>query len=361
MSTITTNRPGVFSSYALASSCGGTAVTRYAAVVAAVDMEPELIPPPGWMNHIQNPGVAAALFATQPRLLQMFKLLAAGGIDKVFCHAVHKDAATDQWRAAFASALGQEDVYVLLYDRGENAAPAQRAALLPDIQTALETAAQARRERIALTGLDDPADALAAAGVLNSERMIICAPGAKAGGEDSAAIYCACGLAAKLLTAADVSASFSGAEMTGLTAISNPAGEEAIEAMLAGGVTPFEAVAGRIECIRAMTTRTKTGGVGDRTFAPVNTILIVDDIMHALRQSLRLLLQGAKNTPQGFEAIGSQVLVLLAAKKEAGLITDYSPPRVYEKPGDPSVCMVEVRFHVAFVVNQIHIEAYIQV
>ena len=82
--------------------------------------------------------------------------------------------------------------------------------------------------------------------------------------------------------------------------------------------------------------------------------------MKALRRSLAAFLRGAKNSAQTLSAVASQLTVLLGDFLDRGIITGYGAPRVYCQPDDPEVCIAQVSFTAAYLINQIHIQAQIQ-
>lgn len=57
--------------------------------------------------------------------------------------------------------------------------------------------------------------------------------------------------------------------------------------LVTGGVTPLECVSGEVSIVRGITTRTTTGGAADKTWRELTTVRIVDDVIPALRASLR--------------------------------------------------------------------------
>ncbi len=52
--------------------------------------------------------------------------------------------------------------------------------------------------------------------------------------------------------------------------------------------------------------------------------------------------------------------MLLGDFLDRGIITGYGAPRVYCQPDDPEVCIAQVSFTAAYLINQIHIQAQIQ-
>ena len=51
----------------------------------------------------------------------------------------------------------------------------------------------------------------------------------------------------------------------------------------------------------------------------------------------------------------------MSGRMDAGVIESFEAPKAYGANDDPAVCVVELGFHIAHVVNQIHVTAHIQV
>jgi len=136
--------------------------------------------------------------------------------------------------------------------------------------------------------------------------------------------------------------------------------ESEIETLLQSGVTVLEEVESEVVCIRCVTTRIQTDGEEDRTFVSINTVLMIDDIIRAVRVQLSALL---KDSRIGFseDSIASQVAVILDEKEQQGFVTEFEPPVVYESEEDPTVCVVELEFHLASVPSQIYLTAHISI
>ena len=130
---------------------------------------------------------------------------------------------------------------------------------------------------------------------------------------------------------------------------------------ISNGIIPFETIAGRVEVIRAVTSKTTTDGASDRTFKELNTILIIDEVIKAVRETLSLNISTAKNNSTTRSAISSQVTVKLQEFLDANIIESYAVPNVYMASDDATVCIVELDFTVAQGINQIHITANINV
>ena len=131
--------------------------------------------------------------------------------------------------------------------------------------------------------------------------------------------------------------------------------------LVTGGVTPLECVSGEVSIVRGITTRTTTGGAADKTWRELTTVRIVDDVIPALRASLRARFVRSKNTAQVRAAIRSQVMVELENKRAQEIIDSFGEVSVKASEDDPTVCLVEFSFAVAHGLNRIYLSAHITV
>ena len=138
-------------------------------------------------------------------------------------------------------------------------------------------------------------------------------------------------------------------------------GDNEVDLLVRGGVTPLEALGGVVSPVRGITTRTSTGGAPDITWRELTTILIVDDVIPSIRQSLRSRFSKTKNTGQTRGAIRSQVIVELESKLRSEIIDSYGDVTVSVYDEDPTVCLVEFSFAVAHGLNQIYLTAHITI
>ena len=205
--------------------------------------------------------------------------------------------------------------------------------------------------------------ALAArAKALNSERMVLAAPGAVDDkGTALDGMRLAAAIAGAIAAESDPALPLSGAALFGLYGVSANYNDNEIDLLIQGGVTPVESVGGEISVVRGVTTRTKTGQEEDLTWRDLSTILIVDDVIPAVRGALRSRFQRSKNTEQSRGAIRSQVVLTLENKLSREIITGYDSVRVSVDPERPSVCLVDFSFTVAHGLNQIWLTAHITI
>ncbi len=218
----------------------------------------------------------------------------------------------------------------------------------------VQAASSNRRERIAVLscGVDETvSEMVARATDLNSERVILVAPG------DLGVAAAVAGLIAEEL---DPAIPLGGAELTSVE-VTTQYSENDLDLLILGGVTPVEYRNATTSVVRGVTTRTKTGTVSDATWRELSTILIVDDVIPAVRDGLAAKFKRAKNTEQSRGAIRSQVVLELESKRSNEIITSYDNVVVEADDTDPTVCVVNFSFAVANALNQIWITAYVTV
>ena len=232
------------------------------------------------------------------------------------------------------------------------------------LKAAVEAASGARKERIGVIGGsgDTAAELVERAAALNSERVVLVGPDAlDAEGGTLPGVFAAAAAAGLIAAGRDPALPLNGAELYGLGGLAAAYSDNDVDLLVRGGVTPLESVSGVISPVRGITTRTATGGVPDSTWRELTTILIVDDVIPAVRAALRSKFARAKNTAQGRSAIRSQVIVELEKKAAAEIIESYGDVTVTADGDDPTVCVVEFSFAVAHGLNQIYLTVHITV
>ena len=268
-----------------------------------------------------------------------------------------KAADGEHYGDAFDALSMEEDVQVVVCDSG--ALEVQQM-----LRTSLEEASAARRERIGVVGSsgETVAQLIERAGELNSERVVLA--GGDVLGEDGKKLpgmFAAAALAGVIASNGDPASPINGAVLRGLGGTAVRYGDNDIDLLVRGGVTPLESIGGAVSAVRGITTRTKTGDAADSTWRELSTILIVDDVIPAVRAALRSRFARQKNTAQTRGAIRSQVIVELENKLAAEIIDGYGDVTVTADAADPAVCMVEFSFAVAHGLNQICLTAHIAV
>ena len=191
--------------------------------------------------------------------------------------------------------------------------------------------------------------------------MLVGPDGLDSNGKPLPGVFAAAAVAAAIAVTRDPAIPLNGSTLYGLGGVSEAYSDNEIDLLVRGGVTPLEAVSGVVSPVRGITTRTTTGGADDTTWRELTTILIVDDVIPSVRQSLRSRFSQAKNTVQTRGAIRSQGIVELENKLRAEIIDGYSDVSVSVYDDDPTVCLVEFSFSVAHGLNQIYLTAHITI
>ena len=345
-------RPGVYSSYdASAAVRGGRAARTVGVAAKSVS---------GTANaavRLTSYEMGMSAFGEDaegtPGMSAILKLLFLGGASTVVAVKVDED----DYAAAFRVLQTVENLQVIVCDSGE--LTVQQA-----LRVSLESASAARRERIAVVGMSDAstADLTERAKALNSERMVLVGPdGLDGAGKPVSGVFAAAAVAAAVAMTRDPAIPLNGTPLNGLTGVCVDYTDSEIDVLVRGGVTPLEAVGGVVSPVRGITTRTTTGGADDTTWRELTTILIADDVIPAIRQSLRSRFSQTKNTVQTRGAIRSQTIVELENKLRAEIIDSYSDVAVSASEEDPTICLVEFSFAVAHGLNQIYLTAHITI
>ncbi len=343
----THERPGVYSVYDISSviSAGGSG--KAAALIATGTGD-------GTRGSWWYTGTQAAQEqGDQAEITQLARLLLRNGAAGVFAVPVESEG---QYTAALATVENQENVGVVVCESTD-------ASVQQALRDSVEAASAARMERIAVVagGAGESVEELTArAGQLNSERVVLVAPAAvDQEGTPLTGARAAAAVAGAIAGETDPALPLGGAVLQGLYGLEGSYADEELDALIQGGVTPLESVGGEVSVVRAVTTRTKTGGAADASWRELTTILVVDEVIPGIRRALRSRFQRAKNTAQSRGAIRSQVILELENRVDREIITGYEDVTVTALEEDPTVCLVEFSFTVAHGLNQIWLSAHI--
>lgn len=335
-------RPGVYSSYEASSLTAAVSGGKAVAVVAAA---PEDLggDPCCWTSYSR-----ALADAGQCTLTQLAGIALKNGAGKVWGIPAGED-----YNAAIKAAAALDDVAVVVCDSTE-------LSIQQALRDMAEECAGLRKERIivAACAVDESVEQLVVrAAELNSERVVLVAPGAA----QANGITCAAAVAGAIAGNTDPALPLGGVELSGIEGLSAAYEDGDIDLLVKGGVTPLEMMSGKGCVVRAVTTRTTTGGVTDATWRELSTILIVDEVIPTIRKALRAKFSRAKNNEQTRGAIRSQVVLELETCKAREIIDGYGDVTVNPAETDPNVCVVEFDFAVTHGLNQIWLSAHITV
>ena len=265
---------------------------------------------------------------------------------------------------AFGSTGGQ-DMTELIRLALKNGATGVVAVPVADEEGYEAAASAARRERIAVAAGgagETVTELLERAKALNSERVVLVAPGGTdEEGKAVSGLSLAAAVAGAIAGTTDPALPLGGAVLSGLYGLETTYGDNDLDLLIRGGVTPAERTGGVTSVVRGVTTRTTTDGTADTTWRELSTILVVDDVIPGIRSALRSKFHRAKNTEQSRGAIRSQVVLELENRKEREIISGYDNVAVSADPDNPTVCQVEFSFSAAQGLNQIWLTAHITV
>lgn len=353
MNVTTHERPGVYSVYGASSLVRGSG-GRKTVGLAAVNTKAEA----GVIQTITSYEGAVAAFGSQADSQDMAELIRVLLLNGAAAVAAVPVANAEGYEAAFAALAGMENISVVVCDSTDQ-------EVQQKLRDSVTAASAARRERIAVVagGAEESVTALTnRAKALNSERVVLAAPGGvSAEGTALPGLTAAAAVAGAIAGQGDPAVPLGGAELLGLNGLSAQYGDNDIDLLVRGGVTPLDSTGGTVWVVRGITTRTRSGESEDATWRELSTVLIVDDVIPAIRESLRARFRRAKNTEQSRGAIRSQVVLELENKKSREIITGYDGVTVSALPENPTVCLVEFAFTVAHGLNQIWLTASITI
>lgn len=341
MSIWASERPGVYSDYDASGILWGQRAGKGVGIAAVGSGEA------GRVYLVERLSDAAFLFGSDSALYILCAAALSNGAARVAATPVAEDS--PDYPAALA-ALEQETVCAVLCDSLDSSVHQQ-------LLHSVARAASRKKERIgiAVCGEIDP---LAWAEAFQSERMVLLAQRP----EEGAPCALAAALAGRMAEAGDPSAPMHGTALSGISGVVPALSEKEVDEYVRAGISPAESAAGGVELIRAVTSRVKDEeGNPDRTFQELSTVLTMDHVMVAVRNSLERLLKGARNSARTRAALATQAGVVLQQKQAAGMIDSYQRPLAYADSEDPAACVVEIAFVIARGLNQIQVAAHIQV
>lgn len=343
-------RPGVYSSVEVSSVLSGAGGGRAIGIagVAAQGTKGECV-------YIGSYGEAVSKFGADCSLTGLIGILLQNSACVIYAvaAAVGGEADTDDYKAAFAALMEQEAVTVMLCDSNQ-------AAVHSALSASIAAATEKNKYRIGVVETaGSVSEAAAQAGLINSERIVMVYPALSGSGALSGAVAAAFGRI--LGEGGDPALPFNGAELTGLDGFSRVFSDAEITTLVQAGVTPIESSGGKVSVVRAVTTRTTTGGELDSTWRELTTVLIVDDVVPSVRRALRAKFPRVKNNAQTRGAIRTQVLIELENKLRAEIIDSYGAVTAQASESDPGVCQVGFEFAVVHGLNRINLAAHISV
>lgn len=340
-------RPGVYSFVEVSSALSGAGSGKTVGLTACAASGTK-----GACVSVTSYGEAAAAFGAECALTKLVKLLFENGAAAVqaVAAAVGTTATTADYTTAFAVLATKDDVTILICDSTD-------AEVLSAMKTSIEGCSENCKYRIGIaeTG-GSVADAAARAATLNFERIVLAYPSV-----DGNTGAVAAAIAGVLSGQADPALPLNGAELTGIDGFSRSYSDSEVTTLVTAGVTAVESVYGTPSVVRGVTTRTKTGGAADTTFRELTTMLIVDDVVPAVRTALRRKFPRVKNTAQTRGAIRTQVIIELEDKLKREIIESYDNVTAAADESDPTICNVSFQFTVAHGLNRIVLSAHISV
>ena len=352
MSVTVHQRPGVYSAYDASSLVSGRSAGGVVGL-AGVNTKAQA----GMVHLVTRYEQAVTIFGDDgdEGMAELIRLALKNGASAVAAVAVANESG---YQAAFDALAAVENIAVVIC--GSTSQSVQQA-----LRDSVAQASAARMERIAVVAgdVEEGVSALVArAKALNHERVVLTAPGGVDGeGKSCSGLNVAAAVAGAIAGERDPAVPLGGVELSGLHGLAAHYGDGELDQLILGGVTPLESVGGSVGVVRAVTTRTTTGGSEDATWRELSTIRIVEDVISTLRNALRAKFRRAKNTEQSRGAVRAQVVLELENKRVREIIAGYENVSVTADSEDPTRCLVDFAFTVAHGMNQIWLSAHITV
>lgn len=348
MAIIAKQRPGVYSDYQTSGILYSKKSGKSIAIVAKSSTETNKI------YTIQKLSDAQTIFGKDSIMYSLCKTIFENGASNIL--AISAGNSDENYASAFKILEETDGINVVICD-------STNVSIQQLLMQSIVNASLNKKERIGVIAAAKNQSELADwASSFNNERILLVAQN-PIGTDGSTLSGCilAAAVAAIISQYTDPSQSFNGVGFEGISKLNKALTEDEVDDYINNGIIPFEVVAGRVEIIRAVTSKTTTDNVPDKTFKEVNTILIIDEVIKSIREMLSKNISVAKNNVTTRSAISSQVTVKLQEFLDANIIDAYAVPNVYQSSDDSTICIVEIDFTVAQGINQIHITANINV
>lgn len=350
MSLIYHERPGVYSDYDASSVSASGATERVIALIGTSTAKSGLY-------TITSEASGKEAFGETSQLGVMVELAYRNGAGKILACPVASDTLAE-YQAACKLIFEQKQASFCVIGSAE-------LTVQTALRGAVAEASSQKGECIGLVGMGAATvqELCTRAQTLNSERMVLLAPQVYRTGQAEAenGWAAAAALAGALCDQSDPALPLNGQVLRGLEGVTAAYTDTEYDALVGAGVTALECVGGEVNVIRALTTRTKTGGSNDVTFRELGTMLVVDEVIPAIRAALRRTFTRAKNNQVTRNAIKNRVIIELEDRIRREIIDGYDHLTVTPLASDPTVCVVEFTFSVVYGLNRIYLTAHINV
>lgn len=347
MSMTFSERPGVYTDYSVSgivrASTGGGAVGLAACAVEG---------PVNKVIAVNDYGTALSIF-NDGYLPLLVKILLANGASTVYCVRVEMgtNPAVD-YRKSFETLMTVEDIRFMVCDSREESVHAA-------MKEVIEGADERSKYRVGIveTYEHDREGLIEMARMLNSERMVLVSH-TDIDGFTGAVAAAVCGAAAG---ETDPALPLNGAVLSSLNGIGDNFSDEDLTMLVQGGVLPLETSGGAIRVVRGITTRTTTEGVMDSLWRELSTVLIIDEVIPSIRDTLRANFSRAKNNARTRGAIRTRVVIELENYLAREIIDGYDNVTAEQSEDDGTICVVSFGFTVTHGLNIIRLSASITV
>lgn len=340
MSVMYHERPGVYAELDCSELAAAAGTRKTVGIVAQAALE-------DGVYTLRDAAGARTLLGEASAAYRLTQLCLQNGAETVLLCPVN-----DSYADAIARVLAEKQAAYLVTDSEEEAVQLQ-------LKAAIEAAALQNNECIGIVSLTEGSVSalLARAAAINSERIVLPASAAQSAAATALPAAAACCLAGQLAALSDPAIPLHNLKLEGLTATAARYDDDTVDALVRGGVSPIEAEGGEVLLLRAVTTRTMTDGAADSTFRELSTILIADEVIPAIRRSLRAKFARAKNNRTTRNAIRNQIVLALEERVEREIIASYENISVEASAQDPSVCEVGFGFSVIRGLSRIYLTA----
>lgn len=354
-SNVSTQRPGVFSSYSVTNAFTKNYSNNAMLIIARASRGNQ-----HKVNIFTQQNQVIEEFGQNCNISNMSEIVFNNHVSKIYCIAVsigENIPSLAEYKTAFEIAENVLDISTVVCD-------SEDTDIIEIFKESICKSCNSGKERIGFAGAGNtPADL---AGKINCEYLCLVTPEVKyinksnVTSNNKSSIYLAAAYAGLVCASEDPAENLNSAEIYGEFVFDSTLSEVQIEDYLKNGVAVFEKTSTGTELIRAITSKQLQNNQQD-SFRELSSVRIVNDVMLSVRSMLKNRLKGLKNNKATQESIRSQVVLELENKKNKEIISSYEMPEVYSKEDDPTICIVEISFNILYSIHQINLMAYIQV
>ena len=347
MSIYTTLIPGVYSDFSVKNSSLKIQNSKAVALWATAGSEVSS----STVYTLRSYEEALSIFgtvSTDNNMLKYAKILFENGCSKIYAMR----ATASNLNAAMIKFLKENSVQIITGDM-------RTQSELSSVKSRLNDGRRIGYNAICIAGTDLEVtnDIINLSETVDSKYIVITASRPKILGESQInSSASAVALAGIISATNDPALPYNNALVKGIDLIESEFTREEMESLIEGGITLIENGP-----LYPYVVRMVTSCISEVAYRDLNTTLIVDDVMSALKSVVLDKFSRAKKNSITVNAIISQLVLVLEAKKDAEIIASYNRPVATEVENDNTAMVFNISFEIISPLGKIILNADIDV